>query len=117
VAEPAGSPDDPLATLREHLRDAQQAAQQLLHDATETPPSGWASPEPEGGGWPAQELNSLGESLRSLRELLPDELRAQLAELIRQLLEVLRALLEVLLSRLHGPKPTPTSEIQDIPIL
>jgi hypothetical protein len=110
-------PQDPLALLRAHLRDAQDAAQRLMREATETPASGWESLDPTQATQTAQQVNSLSELLHSLGELLPEDLRAELAELIRQLLAVARALLDLLLSRLNGAASKKSSEIQDIPIL
>jgi hypothetical protein len=111
------SQPDPLELLRAHLRDAQAAAQRLVREATETPASGWEPLDAAQAVQAAEEAHSLGELLRSLRELLPEDVLAELLRLVRQLLAVLRALLDVLISRLNHPKSVAGGEIQDIPIL
>ncbi|HST56685.1 MAG TPA: hypothetical protein VLJ42_12435 [Solirubrobacteraceae bacterium] len=127
--------EDPLAALREHVHSARQAAERLArdasagnaHDATRapgegsahaTPPNGWASPEEDQARAASDELQALVELVRSLRELLPDELRAQLIDLIRQLLVVARALVDVLIARLeHSAQHAPADvELEDITI-
>jgi hypothetical protein len=108
-------PDDPLEILRGHLRSAQQAAQQLLAESSHTPPRGWEPLYTEDAR-EGSELHSLSQLLSAISELLPEELRTELAELIRQLLAVLRALLEVALARIRQTQRPPSAEVQDIPI-
>jgi hypothetical protein len=117
MSAPSSRPDDPLEILRGHLRSAQQAAQQLLSESSQTPPRGWEPLSSEEARQSASELHSLSELLGAVRELLPEELRVELAELIRQLLAVLRALLEVLLARIRRADPPLSAEVQDIPII
>jgi hypothetical protein len=110
-------PEDPLEILRGHLRSAQEAAQQLLNESGQTPPRGWEPLGSEEARQTAAGMHGLSELLGAVRELLPDELRAELAQLIRQLLAVLRALLDVLISRVRAAERPPAAEVQDIPII
>lgn len=103
--------------LRAHLRSAQEAAQQLLSDAEETPPQGWEPLDAQSAREQSGQLHSLSELVRSIREMLPEDVLAELADLIRALINVLRALLEVMLSRLEPRQPEPREEVQDIPIV
>jgi hypothetical protein len=125
--------EDPLAALREHVRNAQRAAERLAGDspaqeqgnspqdqphaargAERTPPSGWAAPE---AAHEAQrELRALSELVESLRALLPDELREQLNELLRQILLLLRAIIDWLVTRIDRDAGAPAVEVRDIPI-
>lgn len=106
----------PLQELRAHLHNAQNAAQRLMQEATETPSWGWEPEEAAQATGAADQARTLSELLHSLRELLPEDVRAQLADLIRALLEVLLALLELLRQRLSGSERQQNSTIQDIPI-
>ena len=120
---------DPLAALRAHVQQAHAAAEQLSEQAgaarrriSETPRSGWEVPDDDANQAraTASELHGLVELVRSLRELLPEELQGQLTDLIRQLLVVLRALVDVLLARLEqtsgSEPPAAPVEVQDIAI-
>ncbi len=83
---PSRTPPEALEALRERLRSTQEAAQRLAEEAaagSRIPPSGWDVP---GRADEAnQELEALIRMLATLRDLVPPELRAQLAELVRQL--------------------------------
>jgi hypothetical protein len=116
MSEPPRQPDDPLEILRGHLRSAQEAAQQLLSESEQTPPRGWEPLDAGQARQTAGELHSLSELLGAVRELLPEDLRVELAELLRQLVAVLRALLDVLLSRVRSAEAPSGTEVQDIPI-
>jgi hypothetical protein len=102
--------------LRAHLRSAQQAAQQLLSDAERTPPRGWEPADFEQTQRQAGQMHSLVELVRSIRELLPEDVLAEFTDLIRALLNVLRALVDVLLSRSSSGAQERDAEIKDIPI-
>ena len=127
--------EDPLAALREHVRHAHAAAERLAFEAgtgpraadapgagaaqdpppgAQTPPNGWASPEPaeQLGG----ELRSLVGLVESLHALLPAELREQLNELIRQILLLTRAIIDWLVERMQREPLEQATEVQDIPI-
>jgi hypothetical protein len=61
------------------------------------------------------ELEALGQLLALVRELVPPELQAQLAEVARQLLLLVRALLDWWAARLEVPRGA-EREVQDIPL-
>lgn len=133
MAEPPAA-EDPLATLREHVRSAQQAAERLARQAQGrpgaqgqtpaadaprprdggTPPSGWhsADSERQTGG----EMQALAELVESLRALLPEELREQVNDLVRQILMVLRAIIDWMVGRLEREGRGREIEVEDIPI-
>jgi len=104
---------DPLDELRDRVRATQEAAERVMRQ--EVPPRGWAVPSREGDE-ATSEIQSLIELLRSLRELLPPELREQVTELVRQLLLVLRALIDFLVDRLERGPRGGEPEVEDIPI-
>jgi hypothetical protein len=119
-----------LQALRERLEATQEAAQRLAEDAaaasasaaapgssTKPPPAGWDVPRSAERA--NDELDALVAVIGTLRDLLPPELRAQLADLVRQLLVFVRAVLDWWIDRLEageqrrGEGGTP---IEDIPI-
>jgi hypothetical protein len=118
-------PDDPLETLREQIRAATEAAEQIAREAATNaewersgthgyvPPAGWAS---ESGQAAAGEVQALANLLHTLRELLPPELQLQITELIRQLLIVLRALIDWAVTRIEREGPGREVFVEDIPI-
>ena len=130
--EPGAEPN-PLDELTERVRAAQDAAERLVQDATETayraagaeqeadqgaprpPPRGYAAPGSAPSSSPAPDLQALVALLDAARGLFPPELRAQLNELIRELLLLLRALIDWYIERLEGTRSGPV-EVQDIPI-
>lgn len=125
---------DVLEELRERLRATQDAAERIAgrvgaagsHVAPEgeshdgIPPQGWAAhgddQQPN-----VDEIESLLTALRSLRDLLPEELQEQLRETIRNVLLLIRGILDLALHRLETgelPAPPPPAEAaEDIPIL
>lgn len=111
------SPEDPLETLRAHLRNAQAAAQQLIAEEQQCPPAGWQPLDSEQAQRTARQVRSLTELVHSIRERLPEDLLAQLADLIGALLNVLWALLDLLLSRLLPRPAGPDEPIEEIPIV
>ncbi len=84
------------------------------------PPQGWAAhgddQQPN-----VDEIESLLAALKSLRELLPEELQEQLRETIRNVLLLIRGILDLALNRLETgelPAPKPAADAaEDIPIL
>ena len=94
-----------LKALRERLEATQEAAQRLAEDAAnpKPPPSGWdVPPSAQRAG---DELDALVALVSSLKDLLPPELRAQLADLVRQLLVFVRAALDWWIEQLEsGPR-------------
>ena len=108
---------DVLEELRDRLRATQEAAEKM---AGRIPSQGWAASgddqQPN-----VDEIESLLTALRSLRELLPEELQEQLRETIRNVLLLIRGILDLALNRLEtgeltAPRP-PAESAEDIPIL
>ena len=62
------------------------------------------------------ELDELVRLLSALREVLPPELRAQLAELVRQLLVFVRAVLDWWIERIEPGPRGDDRPVEDIPI-
>lgn len=109
-----------LEALRERLQATQEAAARLAAEAAadrgRIPPSGWDVPRRADEA--NEELDALVRLLASLRDALPPDLRAQLAELARQILVFVRALLDWWIDRLaEEDRPAPPSvEVEDIPL-
>lgn len=99
------SPTDPLAELRAQVRATTEAAERLAAEtaearAQEVPPSGWATPEEQAAR--QQELQALVALVEALRDLVPDELKAQIRDVLRQLLLLARALIDWWVERMEG---------------
>ena len=101
--------------LRERVRATQETAERLLR---EVPSRGWESASAVGTPSLSAEVQALAQLLEAVRDLLPPELREQVAQLIRQLLLVIRALIDFLVDRIeHGsPARGAQPEVEDIPI-
>jgi hypothetical protein len=119
---PSEPPDDRerLEALRERLKATQEAAARLAEEAARerdrVPPSGWDVPRRADEA--NEELDALVRLLAKLRDALPPELRAQLADLARQLLLFVRAVLDWWIDQLSDedkPKGRAT-EVEDIPL-
>jgi len=125
--------DDPLDELRARVRETQEAAERLhrqagdaraAQDAGQVPPAGWATPEDRAER--ADEVSALASLLRALRDLLPEELQAQVNEVLRQLLILVRAIIDWWVARLDagGRDASPGAaardaagaRVEDIPI-
>ena len=122
MAEEARPVRDPLADLRERLEATRQAAEELAGEAADAMRADRDGEDP-GPGWRTTEerealrddVASLAATLGTLAELVPEELRAQLAEVLRQVLLLVRALIDWLVERLpqaRGAAPV----VQDIPV-
>lgn len=111
MSDPPPEQQEALRALRSHLHSAQDAAQRLMRQATETPSWGWEPEQAAQATGAADQAHALNELLHSLRELLPEEVRAQLVDLVRALLEVLLALLEMLRRRLAPDRPAHSPEV------
>lgn len=101
-------PDDPLAELREQIRATTEAAQRLSAEtaearAQEVPPSGWASAEDHAAR--QLELQALVALVEALRDLVPEELKAQVRDVLRRLLLLARALIDWWVQRMDAPDP------------
>ncbi len=88
--------------------------------APKAPPAGWEA-SPEGAGEAAKapgeaELESIFGIVRSLRDLIPDDLERRLTEALRELLLAVRALIDWYLERIEQRRSDPVP-VQDIPIL
>lgn len=110
------SPSDPLDDLKARLRETEDAARRL---AGQVPPQGWASPEDHAQA--TTEAQALVALLQSLRDLVPEELKAQVTEVLRQVLLLLRALIDWLVDRLELPEGGAAStardrSVEDIPL-
>ena len=115
-----------LERLRERLQATQQAATRLADEATAERDAARAGDDrPPLAGWDVprhaedahSEIEALIALLGTLRDVLPPELRAQLAELVRALLVFVRAVLDWSIERLalderRGDEP----DVEDIPI-
>lgn len=107
--------------IRERLRATQEAAERIAGAARDSIPNqGWAAHgddrQPN-----MDEIDALLSALRSLRELMPEELQEQLRETIRNVLLLVRGILDLALNRLEtgeltAPRP-PADAAEDIPIL
>ena len=110
------------ARVAVHFHRNQEAAQRLAEEASRAkpPPNGWDVPRRASDA--NDELDAVVRMLATLRDVLPDELRAQLAELVRQLLVFVRAVLDWWIARMEaeataGPRPAASGgDVEDIPI-
>jgi hypothetical protein len=117
-SRPSRATPEALEALRERLEATRRAAQDLADEAagSRPPASGWDVPR--SAEQANDELDALVRLVASLGELLPPELRAQLAELVRQLLVFVRAVLDWWIGRLEredGDDGEDTG-VEDIPI-
>jgi hypothetical protein len=111
-----------LRALRERLQATQEAAQKLAEEASrpKPPPNGWDVPRRAGEA--NDDLDAILGMLASLRDVLPDQLRAQLADLVRQLLVFVRAVLDWWIERMEAEAASGAARaeadagVQDIPI-
>jgi hypothetical protein len=113
---------DPLADLRERLDATRRAAERVADEAAEAAGRAGRGEDP-GPGWRTaaerealrDDVGALVTTIGSLADLLPDELRAQLAEVVRELLLLLRAIIDLVVDRL-APERRPAPAVQDIPL-
>jgi hypothetical protein len=110
------APPDPIDDLRSRLRETQEAAERI---AGRIPPQGWESAQERDEA--AAEVRALVSVLQALRDLVPEDLWAQVREVIRQLLLLLRTILDLIVERLGGAGTAGDRErggpqVQDIPI-
>lgn len=129
--QPEDGPEspDPLESLSERVRHAQETAERLVREANaeaqrasdegarqagRPPPRGYAVPEDEGRSTTA-DLQALVALLDLGRTLVPPELREQIAELVREILLLVRAIVDWYLERIDQRRKAPV-EVEDIPI-
>src|SRR5687767_5633108 len=97
-SRPSRTTPEALQALRERLQATQEAAQRLADDAAcewtgdRPPPAGWDVPRSAQEA--NDELDALVTLIATLKDVLPPELRAQLAELVKQILLFVRAVLD-----------------------
>ena len=127
--EDGPEPPDPLESLSERVRHAQETAERLVREANaeaqraagegggearRPPPRGYAVPEDESRSTTA-DLQALVALLDLGRTLVPPELREQIAQLVREILLLVRAIVDWYIERLDQGRKAPV-EVQDIPI-
>ena len=127
--EDGPEPPDPLESLSERVRHAQETAERLVREANaeaqraagegagearRPPPRGYAVPEDESGSTTA-DLQALVALLDLGRTLVPPELREQIAQLVREILLLVRAIVDWYIERLDQDRKAPV-EVEDIPI-
>ena len=108
-----------MQALRERLQATQEAAQQLADDASspKPPPAGWDVPRSAERA--NDEIDQLIAVVASVRDLLPPELRAQLAEIVKQILVFVRAVLDWWIDRVEREthaRGDGRDDVEDIPI-
>jgi hypothetical protein len=119
-SRPSRATPEALQALRERLQATQEAAQRLADDATrpKPPPAGWDVPRSAERA--NDEIEALIAAVASLRDLLPPELRAQLAEIVKQILVFVRAVLDWWIERAEqasaGGRDGSRDDVEDIPI-
>ena len=121
---------DSVDDLRAHIDAAHAAADRLVREAEQraraaagdVPDRGWDVPSEHktehGAAGAPLELSTVVALLGSVKDALPAELSAQLAEALRELLLAVRALIDWYLERLERPpRPAaPSGRVEDIPI-
>jgi hypothetical protein len=115
----ADEPRDALRRLEERLSTASNAAERLIAEAARTgergkpPPAGWQSPRGEERS--GSELETLIQTVRAVRDLIPPEVLQRIASALRELLLALRALIDWYLERVDRRRAEP-AEVEEIPI-
>jgi hypothetical protein len=111
-----------LRRVEQRLEQASERAERLLRDATQAsrgpkpPPAGWQTPnQSRSASSSGGELEAVINAIRALRDLIPPEAVARLAEAIKELLLALRALIDAYIERLER-RPPERREVRDIPI-
>ena len=123
-SRPSRTTPEALQALRERLEATQQAAQRLADDAVRDragddrpPAAGWDVPRSAERA--NEEIDALIAVVGSIRDLLPPELRAQLAEIVRQILVFVRGVLDWWIDRVEaesGARGDGRDDVEDIPI-
>jgi len=123
-SRPSRATPEALQALRERLEATQEAAQRLAEDAVRDQGAG---ERPPAAGWDVprsaekanDEIDALIAVVASVRDLLPPELRAQLAEIVRQVLVFVRAVLDWWIERVERESTArgdARDDVEDIPI-
>ena len=108
---------DGLAELRERLRATAAAAERLVDEAAAQRTG--SADVPRAADEINHELRALVSLVELLRDLLPAELREELAQVVRQILLLVRAVIDWWVTRLESggdePPPGPVP-VEDIPL-
>jgi hypothetical protein len=105
-----------LRDLEARLDRASAAAERLIQEAGEQAAARMrAAWEPSGSGQDKRDLELLLQVVRAVRDAVPPELAARLADALRELLLALRAVIDYAVERLEKARAEPV-EVQDIPI-
>ncbi|MCP9491599.1 MAG: hypothetical protein MSC31_17250 [Solirubrobacteraceae bacterium MAG38_C4-C5] len=110
---------DGLAELRERLRATAAAAERLVDEAAAQGTGGAGADVPRAADEANQELRALVSLVELLRDLLPAELRDELAQVVRQILLLLRAVIDWWVARLESGEdvaPPEPVRVEDIPL-
>lgn len=112
----ASAEPDPLEALRARIRSTADAADRLAAEAS----GGDGAADAGAASEATREAQALVALVALLRDLVPDELRQQVADLVRQVLLLVRAVIDFYLDRLEpGPAPARRAAapvVQDIPL-
>ena len=115
---PSRTTPEALQALRERLQATQEAASRLAEDAARDrpPAAGWDVPR--SAAHANDEIDALIALIGNVKDLLPAELRAQLAEVVKQILLFVRAMLDWWIDRVEGEERPRTArgDVEDIPI-
>jgi hypothetical protein len=113
--------DDPFDELRARIRSTADAAERLSFEAAAG--AGGSQDDPGRRARAAddatQEAQALVALVALLRDLLPEELRQQIADLVRQVLLLVRAVIDWYLQRLEPGAAEPRRAgpvVEDIPL-
>ena len=121
MTEPARN-GDVLAELRARLEETRAAAEQHAGEAAgaaraaaagDEPPPGWRTPGER--DQVRDDAAALTDLLQTLAQIIPPELRAQLAEVLRQILLLLRALIDWVVEQLPHARGDERA-VRDIPL-
>ena len=110
---------DPFDELRDRIRSTADAAERLTFEAAMGGSAGDSARRTRAADDATQEAQALVALIALLRDLLPDDLRQQLADLIRQVLLLVRAVLDHMLHRLESPpaeRAAAAPVVEDIPL-
>lgn len=108
---------DGLAELRERLRATAAAAERLVDEAATQRTAG--ADVPRAADEANHELRALVSLVELLRDLLPAELREELARVVRQILLLVRAVIDWWVARLESGEdvaPPEPVRVEDIPL-
>jgi hypothetical protein len=108
---------DGLAELRERLRATAAAAERLVDEAATQRTAD--ADVPRAADEANHELRALVSLVELLRDLLPAELREELAQVVRQILLLVRAVIDWWVARLESGEdvaPPEPVRVEDIPL-